>query len=1106
MSSDKLSIAMATNVSENEETETHKTKVSDSGYSNSCSNSQSQRSNSSKSRHSTSSGSSGYCGHPSSTLGSSGDENLKKKKPNSQVIATTVEDEEVSAKETSFTPPHPAEKIADKKKTPACVDPSVLDNMSSPTVESEALQVAVLAQTLYCLQNKANEKSLDEQDLSFPPPPANKELQKTEMVISDFKDDTKHEKEFCIVVTLSDGTVVCTTPTLTKVLGFPKDMWIGRSLITFMHPKDRLAFAGHITSAMARAHSKQKETGNNCNDNSEHSDYFYCWIRLYHGLKTGFNVTDKKASYLPCQLSMNFKEVPDQGVFLVATARVVKSAYKVPDEKRSNPPTFTIRHKANTLISHVDDDIVPHFGYKPHDMIGRSVFDFYYAEDLPYLKDVYTNVVKEEGLLFLSRPYKFRCQNGDSVTLETEWSSFINPWGKNLEFIIGRHKVLIGPHNPDVTSPVLETEQADKEEDENNTYKDEVTVLLTEPIVRCYEPSKQQLAQLVESLEKISSSQLCGQPTGAQVPATASAPVPSATSEMLGEISPHHVYSDSKSSSETPSYNQLTYNENIQRFFASEPKTTGSDEFQDTKNERNQSSSSGGEEGKSLPNNSSFNNSDSFLNGSGKSSMNSASARQQCQMETVVQPPKSNNVDNKDYKSRSKPLTEEMLYQHNENMNKQMAQKHKKEKSKSQVNRKHKNVRHKTQEENEQEDQGGHGMKRSVSNSWEGEPVKAFKGAHREQPAMVSHSTCVRMRPAAPPGVWPSVSSPLAGHMNYPSPLVNPLIPCVYMNPLPAVPPAAPTVCGLQIRPPVVTQPSENPAIVPPSLQHRPPVVPAPQPYLTHQVQYMPSLMYQLPLVPMVYTQSHVMSPTIKPRMAYMSSMTPMTTVLQPELSDSSKKENKSRASSPVFSPGGFTSNTGKTKTGTFDNDLTHDDTSYCSYTSSFLKTDKSDDSMKGAIEKAWCKMASSDSTPLRTVRKEPSWMENVELTPELLLRYKMNTSGCILNDVLQSDCQTLLKYHQSDIVNEQLDQLYMSLEGFSKHLALEDSFPSSSSSGDEKNLVQAAIASTSTASLNKPKKRRRFMAYEKYSMVFEEDAPLPPSLNEMIARTAQSS
>lgn len=51
---------------------------------------------------------------------------------------------------------------------------------------------------------------------------------------------------------------------------------------------------------------------------------------------------------------------------------------------------------------------------------------------------------------------------------------------------------------------------------------------------------------------------------------------------MLGEISPHHDYYDSKSSSETPpSYNQLNYNENIQRFFQSKPKTTVSDESVD---------------------------------------------------------------------------------------------------------------------------------------------------------------------------------------------------------------------------------------------------------------------------------------------------------------------------------------------------------------------------------------------------------------------------------------------------------------------------------------------------------------------------------------------
>lgn len=53
-------------------------------------------------------------------------------------------------------------------------------------------------------------------------------------------------------------------------------------------------------------------------------------------------------------------------------------------------------------------------------------------------------------------------------------------------------------------------------------------------------------------------------------------------SVMLGEISPHHEYYDSKSSTETPpSYNQLNYNENIERFFKSKPSvaiTYGSDE------------------------------------------------------------------------------------------------------------------------------------------------------------------------------------------------------------------------------------------------------------------------------------------------------------------------------------------------------------------------------------------------------------------------------------------------------------------------------------------------------------------------------------------------
>lgn len=59
-------------------------------------------------------------------------------------------------------------------------------------------------------------------------------------------------------------------------------------------------------------------------------------------------------------------------------------------------------------------------------------------------------VIRLEGSSFRSKPYRFAVQNGGCVVLETEWSSFINPWTKKLEFVVGQHRVLKGPVNPDI--------------------------------------------------------------------------------------------------------------------------------------------------------------------------------------------------------------------------------------------------------------------------------------------------------------------------------------------------------------------------------------------------------------------------------------------------------------------------------------------------------------------------------------------------------------------------------------------------------------------------------------------------------------------------------
>jgi period circadian protein len=50
---------------------------------------------------------------------------------------------------------------------------------------------------------------------------------------------------------MQDGMVVFTTPSISDAVGFPRDMWLGRSFIDFIHPKDRAAFTSHITSGVA---------------------------------------------------------------------------------------------------------------------------------------------------------------------------------------------------------------------------------------------------------------------------------------------------------------------------------------------------------------------------------------------------------------------------------------------------------------------------------------------------------------------------------------------------------------------------------------------------------------------------------------------------------------------------------------------------------------------------------------------------------------------------------------------------------------------------------------------------------------------------------------
>lgn len=76
--------------------------------------------------------------------------------------------------------------------------------------------------------------------------------------------------------------------------------------------------------------------------------------------------------------------------------------------------------------------------------------------------------------------------------------------------------------------------------------------------------------------------------------------------------------------------------------------------------------------------------------------------------------------------------------------------------------------------------------------------------------------------------------------------------------------------------------------------------------------------------------------------------------------------------------------------------------------------------------------------------------MEKINLTPELVFRYQLNSRE--VTNVLESDLEILKATNQPKLVEDQLQQLYvdLELEGLSAKLKFEEGLTTSSSSSGE--------------------------------------------------------
>ncbi|XP_035430455.2 period circadian protein isoform X32 [Spodoptera frugiperda] len=1110
-------------------------KISDSAYSNSCSNSQSRRSHSSKSTHSgsNSSGSSGYGGKPS-TSGSSNnlgqppkkDKEPKKKKPQ---IETMVPDVVV---ETEARAPEPVPTFDAPKEDQLDVIPSLppahaqsekgVENMDICTPELNTLKDEVVS----CNISQVNPGS------SFV---TGRPLQATYCAVQskryqeigrfemrcESSEQLRCKDGFSCVISMHDGVVMYATSSLTTTLGFPKDMWIGRSFIDFVHPRDRNTFASQITNGLAVPKIVNVQSPANS------VSTMVCRIRRYRGLTTGFGVKERVVGFMPFLLKLTFKNISDEEgkvIYLVIQATPFFSAFKTPNEVVVKAVPFVIRHAANGHIEYVDPESVPYLGYLPQDLADKDALMLYHPDDLMYLRQVYDTIVKEGGLP-RSKAYRMITQNGDYIRLETEWSSFINPWSKKLEFVIGKHHILEGPTNPDVfQSPEPEKSMKIPEEEKNKAQMLRETIIRTmnEALTKPAEIAKQQMSKRCQDLASFMESLMEEVPkTDEELRLEIHDPDHSyyeRDSVMLGGISPHHDYYDSKSSTETPlSYNQLNYNETLQRYFDSHQPISYEDY-----NTVTGENILGLKDPRPIINH--------CLSPMAQHSGDSGEMTCSSDSNGMVMGSNSPVMPLGDYQPIR--LTEALLSKHNADMEKELMKMHRETRSSSKGEReKNSNETRKKKKEHlarcnasyhptsagatNTEHQQPHGVKRTSK------MMDADAGAHKHHcpsPRQARRNKRTLSTNAAVAQPSTSITTTTVASNHWPTPPANNMNTFILgvgipqqmsiMSPMPHpmqamhTMPAVPGMFPMYYAPAAAPQPmptSSGHHHIPSSSQHQ---FPAPM-MMYSQPMYGAPFMYSPMAQQMSYPmqQSHMMAQSMQ---QYTNTMNPL------GLTSSNYEE--STEAVPNTPPSARESRLSKlNRLGNSEEtpDKTDGESSYSSFYSSFFKTESGSAEDSGDGKNGKDKQARSPlnltssyhlSHPTKKVARrkmEPPWLEQVCVTSELVYKYQILTKS--MEETLSSDKQKMKTLEQPSLVNEQLSQLYLDLqlEGAAARLTLEEGITSSSSSGEETTTVTKHASNRASTSGRSEGKRhttsRRKREYSKLVMIYEEDAPLPP-------------
>ncbi|XP_047658188.1 aryl hydrocarbon receptor nuclear translocator-like 1a isoform X2 [Tachysurus fulvidraco] len=297
---------------------------------------------------------------------------------------------------------------------------------------------------------------------------------------------------FLFVVGCDRGKILFVSESVYKILNYSQNDLIGQSLFDYLHPKDIAKVKEQLSSSDAAPRERliDAKTGLPVKADitpgpsrlcSGARRSFFCRMKCNRpSVKTedkDFPSTcskkkDRKSfctihstgylkSWPPTKMGLDEDNEPDnEGCnlsCLVAIGRLHPHIVLQPvnGDIRVKPTEYVSRHAIDGKFVFVDQRATAILAYLPQELLGTSFYEYFHQDDIGHLAECHRQVLQMREKI-TTNCYKFKIKDGSFITLRSRWFSFMNPWTKEVEYIVSTNTVVSGsvlPEGPDASYP-----------------------------------------------------------------------------------------------------------------------------------------------------------------------------------------------------------------------------------------------------------------------------------------------------------------------------------------------------------------------------------------------------------------------------------------------------------------------------------------------------------------------------------------------------------------------------------------------------------------------------------------------------------------------------